>query len=80
MVNSSNFGTEKNQIDTKEDYDPSKFQAHAYLKNLKMRKSYDSKNLDLQHFMRKTTKTPFMPINIKSNRKTSTSQNYSKPD
>ena len=61
----------------KEDYDPSRFQAHSYLKSLKMRRS---QNVDLEHFLRKTTKTPFMPINIKNNKKLSTSQTQWSPD
>jgi len=38
-----------------------------------------SQNQDLD-FLRKTTKTPFMPINIKNNRKLSTSQASWQPD
>jgi hypothetical protein len=73
-VNSSNSDTKKwYGSEQKDDYDPSKFYAHAYIKDLKMRKSYDSKNLDLEHFLQKTAKTPFMPINIKKSRKGSTS-------
>lgn len=47
-----------------------------------MRKSHDSKkiNINLDHFLSKTTKTPFMPIKIKSSRKFSTSQNPMNPE